>query len=73
MALVATEATAPVHNRDAGASPEGGLGRMAPARPLGAGRLDEFLMPAAEGVLERWEVGPALGPVRNDGPELVGP
>ena len=34
---------------------------------------DEFLVPGTPGVLDAWPVGPAVGNVRNDGPELVEP
>ena len=34
---------------------------------------DDLLVPGAGGVLDAYEVGPAVGNVRNDGPELVQP
>jgi putative SOS response-associated peptidase YedK len=34
---------------------------------------DELLVPGTAGVLDAWPVGPAVGNVRNDGPELVEP
>jgi putative SOS response-associated peptidase YedK len=34
---------------------------------------DELLVPGTPGLLDAWPVGPAVGNVRNDGPELVAP
>jgi putative SOS response-associated peptidase YedK len=34
---------------------------------------DDLLVPGTPGLLDAWPVGPAVGNVRNDGPELVTP
>lgn len=34
---------------------------------------DDLLVPGVAGVLDAWPVGPRVGDVRNDGPELVAP
>ncbi|HVM26634.1 MAG TPA: SOS response-associated peptidase [Mycobacteriales bacterium] len=34
---------------------------------------EDLLVPGTPGVLDAWPVGPAVGNVRNDGPELVAP
>lgn len=34
---------------------------------------DDLLVPGVAGVLDAWPVGPAVGDVRNDGPELAAP
>jgi putative SOS response-associated peptidase YedK len=39
--------------------------------PLEMRRWAELLVPAPDGLLDRWEVGPAVNSVNNDGPELV--
>jgi putative SOS response-associated peptidase YedK len=34
---------------------------------------DDLLVPGTAGVLDAWPVGPAVGSVRNNGPELAEP
>ena len=76
VALVTTEANEtmrPVHDRMPVVLAREAWEEWLSPGQLEPGQLGELLVPAPEGVLERWEVGPAVNSARADGPELAEP
>lgn len=74
VALVTTEANdtmRPVHHRMPAILAAPAWDEWLHRGPLKMGRRAELLVPAPDGLLDRWEVGPAVNSVNNDGPELV--
>lgn len=76
VALVTTEANStmqPVHGRMPALLPPEAWDEWIRPAPLAPGRLERLLVPAPEGLLECWEVGPRVNSVKNDGADLVEP
>ena len=74
VALVTTEANEtmrPVHHRMPAILAADTWDEWLHRGPLEVRRRAELLVPAPDGLLDRWEVGPAVNSVKNDGPDLV--